>query len=79
MTKRTDLLVQALLVPVYWVMMSVAAMKALLQLVISPSYWEKTMHGLHLGRGHDSAPPETREPRGDGVTVNVHETSGVSH
>jgi cellulose synthase/poly-beta-1,6-N-acetylglucosamine synthase-like glycosyltransferase len=36
----------ALLLPLYWVMMSIAAVKALLQLVFNPNYWEKTAHGL---------------------------------
>jgi hypothetical protein len=36
----------ALLVPMYWGMMSLAAIKAFLQLVLQPSYWEKTTHGL---------------------------------
>ena len=36
----------ALLTPVYWVLMSVAAYKALIQLIVKPSYWEKTNHGL---------------------------------
>ncbi len=36
----------ALLTPVYWVMMSVAAYKALLQVFFAPAYWEKTRHGL---------------------------------
>lgn len=45
------LLGAALLVPLYWVMMSVAAVKAFYQLVAMPSYWEKTAHGLQ----HDSA------------------------
>jgi glycosyltransferase XagB len=36
----------ALTMPIYWVMMSIAAIKALLQLVLAPSYWEKTTHGL---------------------------------
>lgn len=48
LTKRSDLLVAALLAPAYWVMMAIAAIKALLQLVINPSYWEKTTHGLSL-------------------------------
>jgi cellulose synthase/poly-beta-1,6-N-acetylglucosamine synthase-like glycosyltransferase len=43
---REDLLIAALLVPVYWVMMAVAAAKALLQLVVTPTFWEKTTHGL---------------------------------
>ena len=38
----------ALLIPIYWAMMSVAAMIALFQLIFKPFYWEKTQHGLHL-------------------------------
>jgi cellulose synthase/poly-beta-1,6-N-acetylglucosamine synthase-like glycosyltransferase len=49
---RPDLLGTALLSPLYWAMMSLAAAKAALQLVLKPSYWEKTTHGLHLVRGH---------------------------
>jgi len=45
-TRREGLLLAAVLVPVYWVMMSVAALKAIWQLVITPSFWEKTTHGL---------------------------------
>ena len=36
----------ALLLPAYWVMMSLAAVKAIWQLVVDPTYWEKTAHGL---------------------------------
>ena len=36
----------ALTLPVYFVMMSLAAYKALFQLVVDTSYWEKTTHGL---------------------------------
>ena len=36
----------ALLTPIYWLMMSVAAWRALLQLMTRPSFWEKTDHGL---------------------------------
>ncbi len=35
-----------LLAPLYWLLMSVAAWKATLQLVVRPHYWEKTSHGL---------------------------------
>jgi cellulose synthase/poly-beta-1,6-N-acetylglucosamine synthase-like glycosyltransferase len=48
-TRATDqprLLAAALTVPAYWVMMSAAAVKAILQLVWRPFYWEKTTHGL---------------------------------
>ncbi len=32
--------------PAYWMLMSIAAWKATLQLVTRPSHWEKTVHGL---------------------------------
>lgn len=34
-----------LILPVYWLLMSVAAWKAFVQLVTRPHYWEKTTHG----------------------------------
>lgn len=43
---RPDLLVPALTVPLFWLMMSVAAAKGTYQLIRNPSYWEKTFHGL---------------------------------
>ena len=45
-TNKDGLVLAAMLVPIYWVMMSVAALKAMWQLVITPSFWEKTAHGL---------------------------------
>lgn len=36
----------ALTAPVYWLLMSVAAYKALWQLIHKPFFWEKTIHGL---------------------------------
>ncbi len=36
------------LVPVYWLMGSIAALMALYQLIVKPHFWEKTNHGLHL-------------------------------
>jgi cellulose synthase/poly-beta-1,6-N-acetylglucosamine synthase-like glycosyltransferase len=44
--RKPHLLIAALLVPAYWILMSIAAFKAMLQLVFQPSYWEKTVHGL---------------------------------
>jgi glycosyltransferase XagB len=44
--RRYSLVVWALLNPVYWLLHSIAAYKALGQLVIKPHYWEKTAHGL---------------------------------
>jgi cellulose synthase/poly-beta-1,6-N-acetylglucosamine synthase-like glycosyltransferase len=38
----------AALTPIYWAMMAVAATKAVYQIIFTPSYWEKTFHGLDL-------------------------------
>ncbi|HET9692729.1 MAG TPA: glycosyltransferase [Acidimicrobiales bacterium] len=61
---RVELLWAAVLVPLYWVMMSMAAAKAAYQLIVTPTFWEKTTHGLHLphhatagGGGAPAAPP----------------------
>jgi hypothetical protein len=40
----------ALLSPIYWALMSVAAWKGFVQLFYAPSYWEKTKHGLTVPR-----------------------------
>lgn len=48
-----DLIKYGLLAPIYWLMMSTAACKALTQLIRNPHYWEKTKHGLHLGGDAD--------------------------
>ena len=50
----------ALLTPAYWVLMSVAAVKAAWQLITKPFYWEKTTHGL--SGDHDAAPPSSSAP-----------------
>jgi glycosyltransferase involved in cell wall biosynthesis/O-antigen/teichoic acid export membrane protein len=34
------------LIPVYWLLISIAAVKAFYQLLVKPYYWEKTHHGL---------------------------------
>jgi cellulose synthase/poly-beta-1,6-N-acetylglucosamine synthase-like glycosyltransferase len=47
----------AVLSPVYWVFMSIAAYKALSQLIFRPSYWEKTVHGL--ARAHAPLPGQS--------------------
>jgi cellulose synthase/poly-beta-1,6-N-acetylglucosamine synthase-like glycosyltransferase len=36
----------AMLSPIYWLLMSMAAYKALYQLIVKPFYWEKTVHGF---------------------------------
>jgi cellulose synthase/poly-beta-1,6-N-acetylglucosamine synthase-like glycosyltransferase len=43
---RPELLGPVLLSPLYWALMAFASVKAVLQLFIVPSFWEKTTHGL---------------------------------
>lgn len=44
--RNTGLVAYALTVPGYWLLQSVAAYKALWQLITNPFYWEKTTHGI---------------------------------
>ena len=52
------LLGAALLVPGYWFLQSMAAIKSMAQLIYKPSYWEKTVHGL------SAIPGVSRPPKG---------------
>jgi cellulose synthase/poly-beta-1,6-N-acetylglucosamine synthase-like glycosyltransferase len=52
-TRPEGLVLAAMLVPIYWVMMSIAALKAMWQLVVTPSFWEKTAHGLEAEAEED--------------------------
>ena len=45
-SRRAELIAAAALFPIYWVMMAIAALKAAIQLLSAPSFWEKTTHGL---------------------------------
>ena len=47
-----DLVKYALLVPFYWMLMSVGAWKGCVQLITRPNYWEKTKHGFDLDAGY---------------------------
>jgi cellulose synthase/poly-beta-1,6-N-acetylglucosamine synthase-like glycosyltransferase len=48
----------ALLVPFYWLAMSLAAWVAFYRLIMNPHYWSKTKHGLHLEKmGNESTIP----------------------
>jgi hypothetical protein len=57
-----------LLLPVYWLLHSIAAIRAVYELVEKPTYWAKTAHGLSrqprgeplLGRGRISVPVRRR-------------------
>lgn len=53
-TKEEDkpyLVTAVLLTPLYWFLMSFGAVKAVIQLILQPSYWEKTVHGLTTPHG----------------------------
>lgn len=70
---NSALLVAGLTVPLYWIMMSIAALKGTYQLIRNPSYWEKTFHGLggsNYSNGSGSkaelSPAEAPEPGGAG-------------
>ncbi|MDZ7838027.1 MAG: glycosyltransferase [Actinomycetota bacterium] len=44
--KYYNLIPYSLLNPIYWILHSIAAYKALWQLIFRPFYWEKTSHGI---------------------------------
>ncbi|MBI4136720.1 glycosyltransferase, partial [Candidatus Roizmanbacteria bacterium] len=56
--EQYDLVKYVLLIPVYWLMISIACGIALYQLIFKPHYWEKTVHGLHLKKKLDVMVPE---------------------
>ena len=53
-----DLTFHALLAPIYWIFISIAACKGFYQLFTNPWYWEKTVHGLD----HSAKPPAPPPP-----------------
>lgn len=55
---RGELFWPALIVPAYWLMMSVAALKGMWQLIRNPSYWEKTFHGIAKSTSETTAPDD---------------------
>ena len=57
--RQYSLVKYAWIMPLYWLLMSVALWKAIFQLVRRPHYWEKTEHGLH-----ELAQVRARAPRG---------------
>jgi cellulose synthase/poly-beta-1,6-N-acetylglucosamine synthase-like glycosyltransferase len=44
-----------LLLPLYWVLASIAAFMAGYELIVKPHYWHKTQHGLHLKSKGDTS------------------------
>ncbi len=59
--KQWDLIKYVLLIPLYWILISIAGWMAFYQLLLKPHYWEKTIHGLHLKKKKD----DDDEPRSD--------------
>ncbi len=53
----------ALFSPIYWGLMSIGAYRGFFQLMTRPFYWEKTEHGLDVGR---AAAPPPRTPTSSG-------------
>jgi len=58
--RRYGLVPWALLNPVYWLLHSIAAYKAVWQLITKPHYWEKTNHGISSHHAAEGAPLEPR-------------------
>lgn len=58
----------ALLAPVYWIMMSIAAWKAFIQLCYKPFYWEKTVHGFCT---YEAATEDETNAKGDVLRPSV--------
>jgi cellulose synthase/poly-beta-1,6-N-acetylglucosamine synthase-like glycosyltransferase len=54
-----EIMLDALLVPFYWLAMSAAAYFALWELLVRPYYWHKTKHGLHLKSAEHREQAET--------------------
>jgi len=48
--QRYDIVKYNLLSFVYWAMLAVATVRATIEFVIKPHYWEKTVHGVHLNQ-----------------------------
>lgn len=60
--RRYNLVRWAVVMPVYWVLHSVAGYKALWNYIFAPHFWEKTKHGLHHGSDENEVPEYDLEP-----------------
>lgn len=49
-TEQWGLIKYVFLIPLYWVLISIAGAMAMYQLIFRPFYWEKTVHGLHFNK-----------------------------
>ena len=53
--KWYNLIIPAIFIPLYWVLMSIGALKGLFQFFKKPHYWEKTQHALFLQKIEESS------------------------
>jgi len=53
--KWHNLIIPAIFIPLYWVLMSIGALKGLFQFFRKPHYWEKTQHALFLQKIEESS------------------------
>ncbi|MBI2595067.1 MAG: glycosyltransferase, partial [Candidatus Colwellbacteria bacterium] len=66
-----ELIKYVFLVPFYWLGMSIAAWKALYEIIVNPHYWAKTMHGLHLLPGKARVGEEVAKPDTEKTVVST--------
>ena len=59
---RPQLIPALMLFPIYWLMMSIAAVRAFAQMATAPSFWDKTMHGLDHRRVADGSELRWQSP-----------------
>ncbi len=53
--KEWNLIIFALVTPIYWLMISISAFMAIHELITRPFHWNKTKHGAHLKNIPESA------------------------
>ncbi len=71
----------ALFSPIYWGLMSLAALKGTFQLVTNPFYWEKTEHGLSTTTGMTATAPlrAGEQPHGPPLAFAAEDESVIEH
>ncbi len=67
------------LVPLYWILISLAGCIALFQLLFRPHYWEKTIHGLHLPKKAKVFARQSAQAVSDPAVFPIPPLSGIRH
>lgn len=70
--KHYELTKYALLVPLYWLCMSISAWQAVYKMIVSPHYWAKTTHGFHLKQKNTPKPSEKISGRLSALIAKIH-------